>query len=243
MHVYKVICFARKHKHPVRRSAFTYCEDELPSRMDMGKNKYGGPFTTEEVENVKVFLGILQVLMSLGPLFAVERSVSAVLPLISIHLSGSYYSSCILSFLSKDALPLLLVCVLFIIYIMLLRPLIYNYIPGILKRIGLGMIFLVIPILCFLILDSVGHTGTSHSTECVLTMQYNLFTGDDNAPLGINSLILLFPHFSKAIGSVIFYTAIYEFICAQSPHSMKGFLIGAYYDDDYGSLDVKTVNN
>ena len=43
--VYKVIRFAWLHKIPINRSAFTYCEDELPSRLDLGKSKYGGPFT------------------------------------------------------------------------------------------------------------------------------------------------------------------------------------------------------
>ncbi|MCG8625205.1 MAG: hypothetical protein MJE68_24805, partial [Proteobacteria bacterium] len=43
--VYKVVKFAVKNKHPRCRSAFTYCEDELPSRLDLGKHKYGGPFT------------------------------------------------------------------------------------------------------------------------------------------------------------------------------------------------------
>ena len=46
----------------------------LPSRLDLGKKKYGGPFTVEQVENVKVFFNILKVLVSLGPLFAIERS-------------------------------------------------------------------------------------------------------------------------------------------------------------------------
>ena len=54
--IYKVINYAIKNKHPQRRSAFTYCEDELPSRIDFGKSKYGGPFTTEQVEDVKKFL-------------------------------------------------------------------------------------------------------------------------------------------------------------------------------------------
>ena len=62
--VYKVIKFAAHHKTLIRRSAFTYCEDELPSRMDLGKEIYGGPFTTEQVEDVKAFLGILQVLLT-----------------------------------------------------------------------------------------------------------------------------------------------------------------------------------
>ena len=58
--VSRVTKFASQHEIPVHRSAFTYCEDELPSGLDLGKNKYGGPFTTEEVEDVKAFYGILK---------------------------------------------------------------------------------------------------------------------------------------------------------------------------------------
>ena len=35
--VYLVTKFARKHKVPVNRSAFTYCEDEVPSGLDLGE--------------------------------------------------------------------------------------------------------------------------------------------------------------------------------------------------------------
>ena len=37
----------------------SYWEDDPPSRMDFGKIKYGGPFTTEQVEDVKTFIKIL----------------------------------------------------------------------------------------------------------------------------------------------------------------------------------------
>ena len=67
-------------QNPIRRSAFTYCEDELPSRLDLGKEKYGGPFTTEEVGNVKAFLGILQVLLTFGPIVCEEFAFSDNLP-------------------------------------------------------------------------------------------------------------------------------------------------------------------
>ena len=63
--VYSVIRYAIKHKHPEYRSAFTYCEDDPPSRMDFGKSKYGGPFTTEQVEDVKTFLRLLTVIILL----------------------------------------------------------------------------------------------------------------------------------------------------------------------------------
>ena len=41
------------------RSAFTYCEGDIPSRIDLGKMKYGGPFTTEQVEDVKTLFRVL----------------------------------------------------------------------------------------------------------------------------------------------------------------------------------------
>ena len=57
--IHKVIRYAINNKYPAYRSAFTYCEDELPSRIDFGKSKYGGPFTIEQVEDVKTFFRIL----------------------------------------------------------------------------------------------------------------------------------------------------------------------------------------
>jgi hypothetical protein len=64
--IYKVIKFAIVTKHPRCRSAFTYCEDELPSRIDFGKSKYGGPFTTEQVEDVKTLLRLLPLISIFG---------------------------------------------------------------------------------------------------------------------------------------------------------------------------------
>ena len=57
--IFKVIKYSWKHKVPERRSAFTYWEEDIPRRVDLGKNKYGGPFTNEEVEDTKTFLRIL----------------------------------------------------------------------------------------------------------------------------------------------------------------------------------------
>ena len=54
--VYEVIKYAIKNKQPRCRSAFTYCEDDIPSHIDFGKSKYGGSFTTEQVEDVKTLL-------------------------------------------------------------------------------------------------------------------------------------------------------------------------------------------
>ena len=57
--IYRVLRFAAKHKAPVNRSALTYWEEDIPSRIDLGKSRYGGPFTTEQVEDVKTFFRVL----------------------------------------------------------------------------------------------------------------------------------------------------------------------------------------
>ena len=50
--IVKVLNYARRNKYPENRSAFTYWEDDYPSRIDLGKEKYGGPFSEEEVKTV-----------------------------------------------------------------------------------------------------------------------------------------------------------------------------------------------
>ena len=57
--IYRVLKFAVKHKAPLNRSALTYWEENIPSRLDLGKSRYGGPFTTEQVEDVKTFFRLL----------------------------------------------------------------------------------------------------------------------------------------------------------------------------------------
>ena len=44
----------------------------------MAKDKYGGPFTTEQVKDVKAFLGI-QLLLTLGPLFITDIAASNII--------------------------------------------------------------------------------------------------------------------------------------------------------------------
>ena len=105
--VRSVLHYVKQHKYPIRRSAFTYSGDEHPSRMDFAKERYGGPFTTEQVEDVKTFFRILFVLLALGPVFALDLPTSLFMsikfgghtgfhPFTSEHLCGHYtlYSRC-----------------------------------------------------------------------------------------------------------------------------------------------------
>ena len=95
--IYKVLKYSWNHKVPQHRSAFTYWEEDIPRRIDLGKNKYGGPFTNEEVEDTKTFLRILPLLLCL----------------FGYHLAGDGYSAPDqLQRTSCPSLPVLLLIVL-----------------------------------------------------------------------------------------------------------------------------------
>ena len=64
--IIQVLNYTRKHSYPERRSAFTYIDEEQPTRMDYGKKKFGGPFTEEEVEDVKTVLRLLPLVICLS---------------------------------------------------------------------------------------------------------------------------------------------------------------------------------
>ena len=227
--VYKVIKFAAQHKTPIRRSAFTYCEDELPSRMDLGKEKYGGPFTTEQVEDVKVFLGILCILLTLGPVFTVDTAVNRLLNTVPHHFTVN--NSCtatnyLIQLFELGDISSTLIVILIPVYLFLLRPFIHRCIPGMLKRLGLGMILMSLSLLCTLLIDTMGHVHLSHKV-CFRKTDTHPEPPDDSIHATTAYYTVTFV--LNGLGKMLFYIAAYEFICAQSPHAMKGLLIGTFY--------------
>ena len=231
--VYRVIKFAWEHKIPIYRSAFTYCEDELPSRMDLGKCKYGGPFTTEQVEDVKAFLGILKVLFSIGPMFYLDSIATSSL-IYHDYLRKEDMSHTNLTHPVQSALlfngwlPSILIVVSLPIYICLIRPFVFYHIPGMFKRIGMASALLCVSFLCFFIMDITSlnqTTGVNVYSSCKVS-ENDTSNGLVFPPLNIHYVlqcILL------ALLHMLMYISVWEFICSQSPHSMKGLVFGVFY--------------
>ena len=228
--VYRVTKFARQHKIPVQRSAFTYCEDELPSGLDLGKEKYGGCFTTEQVEDVKAFYGILKVLFSFGIVFFMDFAADSILPLFAFHITDTYEESIVEFTLLKCVYLIspLLIVICIPLNLCLLRPFISQYIPGMLKRMGLGMFLVLLSLLTSLFMDTAAHLEGDHvynNTHCMFAFDDDKF----DYPSHQNLALLLIQLTLSALSHMLIYTAVFEFICSQSPHSMKGLLIGVLY--------------
>ena len=63
--IYRVLSYAVSVRRPVHRSAFSYDGRPKPSRIDLAKETHFGKFRDEQVEDVKTFLRILIMLISL----------------------------------------------------------------------------------------------------------------------------------------------------------------------------------
>ena len=214
-HIAKVLNYARKHKYPERRSALTYWEDDYPSRIDLGKDKYGGPFTVEEVEDVKTILRLIPIIIC---------ATAFVVPLwskwglITSENGSTWYNpnelhTCltISGLISSLGLP---------IYHTIIYPLFYNYIPSMLKRIGLGYLLLLLSLLSSSYFVLVQSTDLTNFT---CTQVNGALQDADNGPWEIGPNIL----FSSGI--VIFLYAFFEFLTAQSPQQVKGAIMCLMY--------------
>ncbi len=227
--VARIVGFARKHSIPIQRSAFTFWEDDIPTGLNLGKNKYGGPFTTEQVENVKAFFGILLVLISLGPFFTADIAGSAILPLVRLHFSGySSYSIANALFANGGTCYPLFIVLFIPIFLKFLYPLFQRYATSILGRIGIGLCLTTVSLVCSLSMDKIGHDLLTANITSSLFAAEN-FKGLYANPLNLNPYILTPQNILIAISYTLIYGGVFEFICAQSPHSMKGFLIGIFF--------------
>ena len=252
--VCKVLNFARKYKYPLRRSAFTYCDKYIPSRLDFAKERFGGPFPTEKVENIKTFLRILTTLLAIGPVFMLEVPASLfVFPVFSLH--TIHYTNYNLIFNSWRKFPL---CdgkhiwetltasgtmmavfsnlIWFPIYLWIVFSLFRNRMLRTFTRLGFGIVVCLLGVTSLLTIDVVGHALSTdrHANQTRCMFQVTVTNNDHHIILNYPALnlhwaVLIVPSMLLEIGPLLTVTTVLEFISAQSPQSMKGLLVGVFF--------------
>ena len=233
--VFKVLNFTRSHKWPLRCSAFTYCDDEMPSRIDFAKERYGGPFTTEQVEDVKAFLGILGLLLILGPLFIVDIPSSFMdFPTFGAHTGffEDFRHRCNRWAILDTGSFKYISGSIFIPFYIVFHFLLLKQRIKIFTRLCIGLVLYFLWLLSMLIIDLAGHLHSVNDqgvgSHCMFT--YATINGTLLFPvLELHWSVLLPPNILLGIGSPVVMITILEFISAQSPQSMKGLLIGAFF--------------
>ena len=239
-----VLRFAWRNKRPVRSpSAFVYCDvNSGPSRLNFSKKRYGGPFPNSDVEDVKTFFRVFCVLLCLFPLFILEVPVSeSVSSLLSLH-SGTVAfnrdSNCTVEWviLGSGFLSSFCQVIFFPLYIWLIFSVLRNRIPRIFIRMTFSAVLYIVAVSTLLIVDATGHalshTDNSH-TRCMLIdniSPYDHYRIDVyNETLNMHWAVLVAPNFLIGIAPKLLMATSFEFISAQTPHTMKGVMVGILF--------------
>ena len=205
--IYQVLKFAAKHKAPLNRSAFTYWEEDIPSRLDLGKSKYGGPFSTEQVEDVKTFFKIMIIFVPIFIIYVASNldfldSVFMIIDIRQCRVQLFLYT--------------LWWAIATIVYEFGVHPFIRNKLPSTLKRIGIVAVLLLLINFSSLVFSVVNFNNfqfTNNTSILDFSTFYNHYWTRFNQILsGIVTLFLM--------------AGLLEFVCAQSPYSMRGLLTG-----------------
>ena len=229
-----VLNFARKHKYPVSYSTYMDDDDEEPSRLDYAKERYGGPFATEQVEDVKTFLRILLILLALGPVFALEVPIGPIFPIFIHHITEQVENQTTCSvaeiLLDVSSLKSFATIILFPCYIWLIYSVLRHCTPKTFTRIIVGIIVLIAGVICMFALEILAHILHQQydktGPRCIFT---KLEKKDDLHHLALPWAVNLAPGFLTQAGITLVITTTFEFILAQSPHAMKGLLIGVMF--------------
>ena len=211
----KVLNYARKNKYPRNHSALTYWEGNYPSRLDLGKNKYDGPFTEEQVENVKVVIQLTPLFICIvGLVFADDFKW------INYYKSNDDLSF-IDCFMFKSALHALVASLLILLYQLIIHPCFPNYIPSMLKRIGVGLMFSLFTTIYSVII-------LTYKDHFHFEITWYNFTVVSSVLHGIAYALIL--------------PTSLEFTIAQCPYEMRGLLVGLWYSA-FGIGYIFSVNS
>ena len=235
--IYKVLQYAVKHKYPHQRSAFTYFDDKPYSRIDLGKGKYGGPFTTEQVEDVKTFLRILSILV-VGTFFiSLFLCIYPIYMKVYNHLFNDHHASLPIDVYEQTSLRECFKRVAvhytghfsLVVFLPLLEFFIYPFFNQcfkfiILRKASVAMIVITSGLVVCTTIEFVANHQSTNQTSCPLNE-----TEVPTIILPLDYKWMTLPFTMNSFGQFLLLTSIGEFLCAQSPYSMKSFLFGSTY--------------
>ena len=242
--VYKVLKYAWQHNCPENRSAFTYWEEDIPRRIDLGKNKYGGPFTTEEVEDTKTFFRLLLPLLTLFGFYFSGNGYSESRQLMHTMCPSTWVWMLVVT--SPSLLNTLVPLVAIPVLQYILLPYFHRYIPSLLTRLGFGLAFTLLQEMAGILVVWGAWPGSSkcehykpHSDiiDCFIGKVMLNISGTCQIEHHVNYcsqgdsffLWLLLPIVLRSFSYLLVFMTALEFICAQAPLRMKGLLIGLWY--------------
>ena len=244
--IYKVSKYALKHRYLTSRSAFTYAEEEAIGRIDFGKSKYGGPFTTEQVEDVKTFYRLLPVIVCSGMIISgilatdclnVYFSAQFVIPLRTKLSTNSYNNYYVVANIIPQSEALLIM-----LYEIFIFPIFQRCCPQVtsLHKFIIGALLQTATFLVFMIFEILSRKSYLEENGYNATVSCTFYY-DQRLATKFNYNWMVIPHALMALSTLMMVIGFLEFVSAQVPYSMKGVILGVGYCSVVATTSLCTV--
>ena len=224
--ILKVVYYTIKSK--LTSQNVNYLEQGVLSTFNIAKRVYNGPFSNEQVEDVKTFFRVLVVIVIFTIFSSGSSTVNDVSYQMAVHLrnrptddtiKGCYHGlSIYYATFTHSAIAVL-------IYLIVIHPLFHSCIPRISITIKfLFSIFLFLAaVMALLGIESASYLlerGNHTAFKCV-------FQTDSTHPeINVDVHWVIVPNILNGVSIFVYILSAIEFICAQAPFNMKGLVLG-----------------
>ena len=221
--IFNVIKFSMKH----RRSFGS--EFETPSKLNIAKRVYGGPFSSQEVEDVKSMLRIVMLIAIGSIVCAAITPVEYATRKIELNLmkwSRSNGLTGCYERLSVHYNDYFFTIGIVVLYELIVYPIFHRCLPRlkIASQFLLGIVFFLLRILALIGIETVVYYNMKkNASKCIFT--HGL---DSNVDVDYYKWLLL-PGLTGGLSTILFILSAIEFIWAQTPYFMTGLVFGITY--------------
>ena len=228
--IWKVVRYSIKNHNIQQR--FSSLQDH--GFLDIAKSVYAGPFSSEQVEDVKAFFRVIVVIIACSLPHSGTTSTVTVKDSLLPHLqnfpnASSSLSNCYRALTLTHA-NFTFTVVLVLLYLVIIRPFFYNCIPkaNITTKFIIALALYLIRIVALLGIESASYqyqiqTNAANVTRCY-TPQNGHYTVTN-----VDSKWIIVPEIINGLSLFILIPAGLEFVCAQAPFNMKGLIFGITY--------------
>ncbi len=210
--IFGILKYAMKNRYPKLRTSFVYWDNKCCSRIELAKTTFGGPFSVKQVEEVKSFFQV-SVLMFLAGVFLCVVSINDWLIIQPYEVPEEDILCLAKLGTLKGGYMFIAVC--FPFYEWILLPFTQIFLPHckIFLRMAVGGFFSILYLTLNLIFIAIKKWNVHSHMHRELDL-----------PHWFVSLSVL-----NCIGLYMMIVAGAEFLCAQCPQCMRGFVCGLFY--------------
>ena len=228
--IIKVVYFVINRKCKGQNTNFLQQQGFL-SAFNIAKRVCSGPFTSEQVEDVKTFFRVLVVVMIFSMVVSGSTTVNNISYLMAVHLKrnspvdssniGICYHNLNIYFAT-----FVHTTVVALIYIVVIRPLFHSCIPrvSIITKFSLSVLLYSAALLALSGIELATFQLERRSNQT--TFKCLLQTDIAYPKIDINVHWVILPNILNGLSMFFIILSGIEFVCAQAPFSMKGLLLG-----------------